>query len=237
MKSKNLIVIKYGGSLMDNKSAEKKILKTINKFAEKKSVIVVHGGGKEITIALKKSKIETKFINGLRYTNKKSIKIVEKVLENIQKRIAKKIKNAVATKKVIVGKRIKKLGYVGKFVFINSPKIKKYLSKNKTIILSSVGQTKTGQILNLNADEVASGCASFLKAEKLIFFTDVKGVLDNDEKTIPVIKIKNIKNLIKKGIITGGMIPKIIGCAQAVKKGVKEVDIVNTNLEGTKIFA
>lgn len=236
MKDKNLIVIKYGGSLMNDKSAEKKILKNIKKIAQKNSVIVVHGGGKEITDTLKKSKIEARFVDGLRYTDVKSIKIVEDVLENIQERIAKKLKNAIAIKKAAVGIRVKELGYVGSFISAKIPKIKKALSKGKIVVLSSVGKTKSGQVLNFNADEVAGGVASLLKAEKLIFFTDVKGVLDNNKKVIPTIKIENIKNLIRKKVITGGMIPKIIGCARAVKNGVSEVDIFNINLEGTRIL-
>ncbi len=221
---------------MDDKSAEKKILKNIRKFAEKNPVIVVHGGGKEITNALKKSKIETKFINGLRYTDRKSIKIVEKVLENIQEKIAKKLKNAVAIKKAVIGKRVKELGYVGKFTSAKFLEIEKVLEKGRIAVISPVGKNKSGQILNFNADDIAGGIAAQVKAKKLIFFTDVPGVLDEDKKTIPAIKIGNIKKLIDRKIITGGMLPKIMGCVQAVKKGVGEVDILDLNLEGTKIL-
>ncbi len=221
---------------MDDKSAEKKILKSIKKFAEKNTVIVVHGGGKAITEALKKSKIKTKFINGLRYTDGKSIKIVEKVLENIQDELVKKLKNAVAIKKASIGKRIKKLGYVGKFTSAKISEIEKVLEKGKIAVISPVGKNKTGQILNFNADEVAGSIAAQFKAKKLIFFTDVSGVLNDKKKTIPAIKIENIKKLTDKKVITGGMFPKIMGCVQAVKKGVGEVDILDINLEGTKIL-
>ncbi|MBI5573473.1 MAG: acetylglutamate kinase [Elusimicrobia bacterium] len=231
-----MIVIKYGGSLMDDKSAEKKIIKNIKQFAKKNPVVVVHGGGKEITNALKKSKIETKFVHGLRYTDVKSIKIVEKVLENIQDKLVKKLKNAVAIKKVVIGKRVKELGYVGKFTSAKLLEIEKVLKKNKIAVISPVGKNKAGQILNFNADEVAGGIAAQVKAKKLIFFTDVPGVLDVQKKTISVIKIGNIKKLIDRKIITGGMLPKITGCVQAVKKGVGEVDIWDINLKGTKIL-
>ncbi|MDD5687741.1 MAG: acetylglutamate kinase [Elusimicrobia bacterium] len=233
---KNIVVIKYGGSLLDDKNAEKIILKNIINYAKNNSVIVVHGGGKEISNALGKANIEVKFINGLRYTGKKAINIVENVLENIQYRIAKKLNNAVAIKKVVIGKRIKELGHVGRFVSAKIPEIQKVLSDKKIAVISPVGKTITGQILNLNADEVAGGVASNIKAQKLLFFTDVKGVLDNNKKTIPVIKVLEIKKLIAKKIITGGMIPKIQGCAKAVKNGVREVDIYNINLKGTKIL-
>jgi len=221
---------------MDDKTAEKKILKNIKKFAKKNPVIVVHGGGKEITNALKKSKIETKFVHGLRYTGGKSIKIVEKVLENIQDKLAKKLKNAVAIKKAVIGERVEELGCVGKFTSAKFLEIEKVLEKGKIAVISPVGKNKSGQILNFNADEVAGGIAAQVKAKKLIFFTDVKGVLDAQKKTITAIKIGSIKKLMDKKIITGGMIPKIMGCIQAVKKGVGEVDILDVNLDGTKIL-
>jgi len=231
-----MIVIKYGGSLMDDKTAEKKILKNIKNLAEKDCVVVVHGGGKEITAALKKSRIKTKFVNGLRYTDAKAIKIVEKVLEKIQARIAKKLKNAVAVKKVVSAARVETLGYVGKFVSADVSAIKSMLDKNRTAVISPVGKSKNGQSLNLNADEVAAGIAIQLKARKLIFFTDVPGVLDKNKKTIPVIGISRINNLINAGVISGGMGPKVKGCAKAVRKGVGRVDIVNVNMKGTKIL-
>lgn len=221
---------------MDDKSAEKKILKNIKKIAEKNPVIVVHGGGKGITNALKKSKIETKFINGLRYTGGRSIKIVEKVLENIQDKLAKKLKNAVAIKKAVVGDRVKKLGYVGKFTSAKLSEIEKVLEKGKIAVMSPVGKNKSGQILNFNADEVAGGVAARVKAKKLIFFTDVPGVLDGNKKTIPVINTSQITNLIDAKIIFGGMGPKVRGCAKAVENGVREVDILDINLKGTKIL-
>lgn len=192
-----MIVIKYGGSLMDYKAAEKKILKNIKNLARNDSVIVVHGGGKEITAALAKSKIQTNFINGLRYTDNKSIKIVEKVLERIQSRIAKKLNNATTIKKVVIASRVKKLGYVGKYLTANLPKIKDVLNKGKIAVISPVGKSKKGEILNLNADEVAAGLAVQLKTEKLVFFTDVEGVLNNSKKTIPTINCRYIADLIK----------------------------------------
>ncbi|MBN1384533.1 MAG: acetylglutamate kinase [Elusimicrobia bacterium] len=234
--NKNIIVVKYGGSLMDNRSAEKKIFKDIKKFSKKNSVIVVHGGGKKITNALEKANIETRFINGLRYTDSRTVKIVERVLEKIQDVIAKQLKNAVAVKKAVIGKRNEMLGYVGRFVSVKLPEVKKVIDRKKIVVISPAGKTPDGQILNLNADEVASGIAIFLKAKKLVFFTDVKGVLDRNGKTISVIKISDIKNLMDKKIVTGGMMPKIIGCANAVQKGVGEVDILNINLKGTRII-
>ena len=166
----------------------------------------------------------------------KSIKIVEKTLENIQDKLVEKLKTAEAIKKAVIGKRVKELGYVGKFITAKFLEIKTALEKSKIAVISPVGKDKTGQILNFNADEVAGGLAARLKAKKLIFFTDVPGVLDNKGKTITTIKIRDIKNLIDRKIITGGMLPKIMGCVQAVKKGVAEVNIVDINMKGTKIL-
>ncbi|MDO8734965.1 MAG: acetylglutamate kinase, partial [Elusimicrobiota bacterium] len=199
-------------------------------------IIVVHGGGKEITNAIKKSKIETKFVHGLRYTGGKSIKIVEKVLENIQDKLAKKLKNAVAIKKAVIGKRVRELGYVGKFTSAKILEIETVLKKGKIAVISPVGKNKSGQILNFNADEVAGGIAAQVKAKKLIFFTDVPGILDENKKTIPVINILQITNLIAAKVIFGGMGPKVQSCAKAVTNGVREVDILDANLKGTKIL-
>lgn len=237
MKGKNIIVIKYGGSLMDDKVSEKIIFKNIEKLSRKNSVIVVHGGGKEITNALGKAGIETKFINGLRYTDEKAMKIVGRVLGKIQGAIAKQLKSAVAVKKAVIGKRNKALGYVGRFVSAEVLRIKKVIAGEKRIaVISPVGKTPAGQSINLNADDAASGIAVLFKARKLVFFTDVKGVLDKNGKTIPVINTSDIKNLISKKVITGGMMPKVIGCARAIQNGVGEVDIFDVNLRGTKII-
>ncbi|OGS45767.1 MAG: acetylglutamate kinase [Elusimicrobia bacterium RIFOXYD2_FULL_34_15] len=233
---KNVIVIKYGGSLMDDRNAEKAVLKNILSISKKNPVIVVHGGGKDITSALKKANIETKFINGFRYTDEKAIKIVEGVLENIQRRIAKELKNAVVIKKAVIGKRLKELGYVGKFTNAEISKINEVLNKKKIAVISPVGKSKDGQILNFNADDIAGCIAAIYKAKKLIFFTDVEGVLNSNKKTIPQIKTPDIKKLIYSGVITGGMIPKVQGCAEAVQNGVKEVDIFSIKLKGTKII-
>ena len=172
----------------------------------------------------------------MRYTDGKSIKIVEKVLENIQGKLAKKLKNAVTIKKAVIGERVEELGYVGKFTSVKVLEIEKVLKKGKIAVISPVGKNKRGHILNFNADEVAGGIAAQVKAKKLIFFTDVPGVLDDKKKTITAIKIGDIKKLVDRKIIRGGMLPKITGCVQAVKKGVGEVDILDINLKGTKIL-
>ena len=221
---------------MDDKNAEKAVLRNVLRFSKKYSVIVVHGGGKDITKALNKANIETKFVNGLRYTDGKAIKIVEKVLESIQIRIAKKLKNAIALKKAFLGVKINSLGYVGRFCCAKVQMINSVIEEGKIAVISPIGKTKKEQILNFNADEVASGIATIYKAKKLIFFTDVKGVLDSNKKTISNIKISDVDNLIKERVITGGMIPKVRGCAEAVKNGVKEVDIFDVRLKGTKII-
>ncbi|OQA91866.1 MAG: Acetylglutamate kinase [Elusimicrobia bacterium ADurb.Bin231] len=233
---KKTIVVKYGGSLMDNKIANGNILKRISEYSKKCNVLVVHGGGKAITKEMEKAGIKPKFVNGLRYTGKKSIKIVRRVLENLQKNIAGILKNAQAVGGITRGRRIKELGYVGKFAGINKKSIEKNFAEGKICVMNCLGNSANGDWLNMNADDVASGIATAIKADRLVFFTDVSGVLDKNGKTIKLIYANKADELFKKGIVSGGMIPKLKGCLSAVIKGVREVDILDSNSKGTKIL-
>jgi len=235
-KSKKILVIKYGGSLMDNNKSNEKIIKNIKKLSGKNSVIVVHGGGRAISKAMENAGIKPRFVKGLRYTDAKSVKIVRRVLEGLQKKIVKKLKSSIAITGISYGKRIKKLGYVGKFEKADTGAILSALKDDKICVLNCLGRNKKGVWLNMNADDVASGIACSLKADKLIFFTNVSGVLDKTGRTISTINKRSIEKLIKEGAVSGGMIPKLQGCRKAISKGVKEINILSTDLKGTKIL-
>ena len=221
---------------MDNKASNAKIIKYINKLSVNNSVIVVHGGGKAISKAMENAGIKPRFVNGLRYTCPKSIKIVKNVLEGLQKSIVKKLKNSIAITGISYGKMIKKLGYAGKFEKANTDIILSTLNAGKICVLNCLGRNKKGVWLNMNADDVASGIACSIKADKLIFFTNVSGVLDKNGHTIGTINKRRIEKLIKEGAVSGGMIPKLTGCRDAILKGVKEINIMSTDLKGTKIL-
>ncbi|MFA6613281.1 MAG: acetylglutamate kinase [Endomicrobiia bacterium] len=233
---KNIIVVKFGGSLTKNKDAQKKFIKDLAELSKKEKIILVHGGGPEINNLLLKFNIESKFVDGLRYTNEQTLEVVEmalsgKVNKMLTSELIKCGVNAVGISakdgSIALCKTIKKLGFVGNPVKINT-KLLEILIKNGFFpVLSSVGIDNKAHSVNVNADTLAMDIAIAFKASKLIFLTDVAGVLDGDKKTIKEVKIKNVDGLIKSNIITGGMIPKINSCKHAVEKGVKEVLIID----------
>ncbi|MDD5021064.1 MAG: acetylglutamate kinase [Endomicrobiaceae bacterium] len=233
---KKITVVKFGGSLTKNQEAQKKFIKDLAKLSKKENIILIHGGGPEINTLLEKLNIESKFVNGLRYTDEKTLEVVEMALSGkVNKMLtAELIKCGVKAVgisakdgSIALCQLIKGLGFVGKPVKINT-KLLDVLMKNGFLpVLSSVGIDKTANTVNINADLLATAVAVAFKASKLIFLTDVAGVLDINKKTIKKIKIKNVDNLIKTNVITGGMIPKINSCKDAVQKGVKEVFIID----------
>ena len=246
---KNLTVIKFGGSLTKNKDAQKNFIKDLAQISKKQNIVLVHGGGPEINNLLERLNIKSTFVNGLRYTDENTLEAVEMALSGkVNKMLtAELIKNKVKAVgisardgKIAVCKVKKELGYVGEPVKINIELIETLINGGFLPVISSVGADKDAHALNINADVLATNIATAFKADKLIFLTDVAGVLDENKTTIEEIKIKTIDKLIKDGIITGGMIPKIKSCKQAVVKGVKEVLIIDgakgiKNLTGTVI--
>lgn len=233
---KKITVVKFGGSLTKNKDAQKKFIRELAGLSKKENIILVHGGGPEINTLLEKLSIESKFVNGLRYTDEKTLEVVEMALSGkVNKMLAAElIRNGVSAVGIsakdgstAVCSVMKELGFVGNPVKINK-KLLEVLMKNDFLpVVSSVGIDKNANAVNVNADSLATAIAVAFKAEKLVFLTDVPGVLDIAKKTIKEIKIKNIDGLIKTNVITGGMIPKINGCKSAVLKGVKNVFIID----------
>ncbi|WP_410170908.1 acetylglutamate kinase [Clostridium felsineum] len=241
-------VIKYGGSIMKNKKAEDAFIKDI-KYLRKVgiNIVIVHGGGPEISKWLDISGIETSFVNGLRVTDEKVIEIVEMVLSGkINKRLSLKFNlngvNAVglsgvdnklieAEKKYVYknGEKID-IGYVGNVTNINSEFIEALLKNNQVPVISPIGCDVEGNIYNINADYAAAFVSSALDAEKLIILTDVEGVYKNINDPQSIIHRMNIDDInyyIKEQIIKGGMIPKIECCASAIKNGTKNVHLID----------
>lgn len=239
---KNVVVVKFGGSLTKNKYAQKKFIKELAQISKKEKIILVHGGGPEINNLLEKFNIEPRFVDGLRFTDKQTLEVVEMVLSGkVNKMLTSELircgVNAVGISakdgSIAVCDVIKKLGFVGNPSKINKKLLEVLIGNGFFPVLSSVGTDKKGNAVNVNADTLATNVAVAFKASKLIFLTDVAGVLDKNQKTIKEIKIKFADNLINTGIITGGMIPKINSCKQAVENGVKRVLIVD-GIKGIK---
>ena len=252
------IVIKYGGSAMVDKTARKQFIKDVvlMKYIGINPVIV-HGGGPEINEMLKKVGKESKFIAGNRVTDEETVEIVEMVLsgkvnkgivadinkyggkaigisgkdDNMilvrQKYIEEKSENSEEIKKIDIG-------FVGEIENINTEIIKVLEKSDYIPVISSIGTDKNGQTYNINADYVAGEIAGKLNADRMIFLTDVDGILldYNDKQTlIDEIDVYHVNKLIKKGVISGGMLPKVNTCLKAIEKGVENVVILNGKLE------
>jgi acetylglutamate kinase len=233
---KPLMVVKFGGSLIKDLKSQKKILKELAEISHRQKVILIHGGGREINFLLEKFSIKSKFINGLRFTDKEVLSVVEMALSGKVNRnlVTGLIKNKVKAVGIsakdastVICKQIKRLGFVGEPVRVNKKLIEVLLKENFLPVIASIACDSNANSLNVNADTLASVIASAFEAQKLVFLTDVCGVLDKDNKTMEEIKMKNVDSLIKNKIIIGGMIPKIQACVNSLKKGVQEVWIVD----------
>ena len=236
-----IMVIKYGGNAMINEELKKMVMEDIvmlNSIGMK--VVLVHGGGPEISSMLKKIGKESKFKDGLRVTDFETVDIVLQVLSGkINKSLVKELNlaggNAIGLSGIdsglIKAKEVdKELGYVGDIEDINPKVILDLLDKNYIPVISTVGYDNLGNIYNINADTASSRIAGALNASKFILMTDTKGVLkdkDNPDSLIKTINVSEIKSLEKQGIIDGGMVPKVACCIEAIRRGVPNVVIID----------
>ena len=234
---KEKIVIKYGGNVLIDRDVFNNFISDINVLNKLGlSIIVVHGGGPRIKRELDKKKIVSKFINGLRITDKNIINTVEEVLIDFNKDIVTSLKKLgseaaslhTRTDNVIeVKPEREELGFVGIPNNINQSVIQKAFTENKIPIVAPLGLGKNGQTYNINGDTAASAIAKKLKSRRLILMTNVEGVYDDQKKLISEIKPLDLENLIKWKVVQGGMIPKIENCVDAVQNGVKGVVILD----------
>ena len=234
---KEKIVIKYGGNVLIDRKVFNNFISDIdvlNKLGL--SIIVVHGGGPRIKRELDKKKIVSKFINGLRVTDKNVISTVEEVLIDFNNDIVSSLKKlgteatSFHTKQnniIEVDPEREELGFVGVPKKIKANLIEDVLNQNKIPIIAPLGLGKNNQTFNINGDTAASAIAKTLKARRLILMTNVEGVYDDKKKLISEIKPFDLDNLIKWKIVEGGMIPKIENCVDAVENGVRGVVILD----------
>ena len=246
-----IIVIKFGGSLFTNDRNRQQFWQDVkNLHLAGYKVVVVHGGGKEISSWLDKVGCETKFVQGLRFTDEKSMEVVEMVLSGkVNKQLVSELTSLdVLTvgisgrdSDLIVAEKLPELGLVGTPVKMNEKFLIKILDAGIIPIISPVSSDGKGNTLNVNADEAADAIAINLKAEKLIFMTDTKGVMSDIKDENSLIKILDRKKrdeLVKIGVITEGMIPKTSAAFRALDLGVGEINIVDGREFGVinKIF-
>jgi acetylglutamate kinase len=262
-------VIKYGGSIMNDEKAQEAFIDDLLLLTSKGiKVVIIHGGGPEISKWLKKTGIETQFIKGLRVTDKSTMEIVEMVLSgNVNKKLSSRLSIKGLTAIGLSGKDAKlikakkkyvydgnnklDIGFVGEVECVNEKLLLKLLENNIIPVISPVGCDDNGNSYNINADYAASFISGALKAEKLLIMTDIDGVyidINNPSSILKSITIDEIKEYIDSGIITGGMIPKLECCIDALNKGTNSVQLIDGRKEhnlllnittdsGTKIIA
>ncbi len=232
-----LIVIKYGGNVLIDRNIFNSFINDINILNKLGlSIIVVHGGGPRIERELKKEKIKTEFINGLRVTNKDVISIVEKVLIEFNNDIVNSL-NKKGLKAVSINSKnnniIKvvpdssELGFVGMPEEVNIDIIQDIINNSQIPVVAPLGLDNNNQTYNINGDTAASAIAKKLKSRRLLLMTNVEGVYDDRKNLISEIKPFDIENLVKLNIVRGGMIPKIKNCIDAVENGVRGVVILD----------
>jgi acetylglutamate kinase len=232
-----LIVIKYGGNVLIDRNIFNNFIEDIsilNRLGL--SVVVVHGGGPRIEKKLKEQNIQTKFINGLRVTDKKIISIVEEVLIDFNKDIVDSLKKKGSQAVSITSKTNnvinvvpdnKELGFVGIPDRIEIELLKDIINKEQIPVIAPLGVDKDRNTYNINGDTAASAIAKKLKSRRLLLMTNVEGVYDDRKTLISEIKPFDIENLVKLKIVQGGMIPKIKNCIDAVENGVRGVVILD----------
>ncbi len=236
-----VVVIKYGGNAMINETLKQQVMEDIVLLhLVGIKIVLVHGGGPEITETLQKVGKTTEFVGGLRVTDKETVDVVQMVLAG---KINKSLVNLLGLKggkaiglSGLDGRMIRakmkdeRLGYVGNVVDVDVSPIQDLLEKDYIPVVSTLGCDDEGNVYNINADTAAAYIAGKMNASRLIMMTDIEGILRdrNDPKSlIPLIDLKEADELFKEGVISGGMIPKVDCCITAIHKGVKKVIILD----------
>ncbi len=241
--SKKIIVVKYGGSAMIDEELKQDVIEDVVllKLIGFKPIIV-HGGGKEISRWVDKVGMDTKFVNGLRVTDADTMELAEMVLSRVNKELVAKIQTLGIKAAGISGKdggllTVEKkfsgnedIGFVGDVTEVDTKILTDLLENDFLPVVFPVGMDKNGVTYNINADEAASSIATALKAEKLAYLSDVEGVRldpEDPESVISELYTNEAQDLIKQGVISGGMLPKIENCIDAINKGVSRVHIMD----------
>lgn len=243
----SLVVVKAGGSFMEDAAALRGVLRDLV-FMECAGMhpVLVHGGGKAINARLKKDQIETRFINGLRYTCEKTIRAVDDVLHNtVNAELVSLIREfggrprAVSGKNVLRAEKITErdaagnpvdLGFVGQVVAVDSEQIKWITGREEIPVITPLGRDMNGVVYNINADMAACVVAAEVKARKLVFLSDVPGILRDPKdpaSLISTIHRGEVEEMISSGVVSGGMVPKLRSAAGALDAGCQQVHMID----------
>ncbi|MCF0229582.1 MAG: acetylglutamate kinase [Parasporobacterium sp.] len=240
-----IVVVKYGGNAMINEDLKQQVMEDVVLLSLiGVKVVLVHGGGPEISEMMNKLGKRTEFVNGLRVTDRETAEIAQMVLagkvnKSLVNLINKKGGNAIGLSGVdgrfiLAEMRDENLGYVGKITEINTEPVEGLLEGNYIPVVATTGCDRDGNVYNINGDTAAAYIAGALNAERLIMMTDVAGILrdKNDPSTlIPHVTVEEAKKLYDEGIVAGGMIPKVECCIEALNRGVKNVVIMDGTVE------
>lgn len=238
-----VVVVKYGGNAMINEELKQAVMSDIVLLSLVGiKVVLVHGGGPEITDMLNKIGKESKFINGLRYTDSETAQVVQMVLAGkVNKDLVSLLYNHGAKALGLCGldagmikaKKVNSevdLGFVGEPDVVDVEPIASALAMGYVPVIATVGRDDDGNVYNINADTAAAAIAAKLKAENLVLMTDTRGLLtdkDDESTLIPVVNVSEVPSLVKQQIIKGGMIPKVSCCVEAVRRGVRRTFIID----------
>ncbi len=238
-----IVVVKYGGNAMTNEELKNAVMSDIVLLSlVGVKVVLVHGGGPEINDMLKRVGIESKFINGLRYTDEATVDIVKMVLagkvnkelvSHLTQHGGKALGLCGIDGQMLLADKMEgeaDLGFVGEIRDVNTTPITDALENGYVPVIATVACGEDGQTYNINADTAAARIAAELKAENLILMTDIAGLLrdrDDVNTLIPAVQVSEVPFMKRQGIISGGMIPKIDCCVEAVRRGVKKTCIID----------
>ncbi len=247
-----VVVVKFGGSAMEVPECFESTMRDIV-FMECVGMkpVIIHGGGKEISAELERLGIATRFIKGLRYTCDSTITVVDEILHGeVNPRLVNAVVKyggeavALSGKKILTAQQIKSknpktgdcgdLGYVGDVTSVDVAAINAILELNKVPVITPVGRGEDGQLYNINADIVASRVAAELKSRKLVFLSDVPGILkdpDDENSLLSTVSVSEVDGLIDSNVITGGMVPKIRSAIEALAAGTNKVHFIDGRMQ------
>ena len=240
------ILIKYGGAAMNYPEVRENVLHDLV-FMNYVGIrpILIHGGGSAITENLKKRGIQSRFINGLRVTDRETVKVVRETLGEINKEIVRDINRLGAQAVGLSGHDAEILsvrkyrangdvGFVGEVTSVNTLPIRELTEFNIIPVISPLGIDKSGETYNVNADEAAAKIAAAMEVQKLMILTNVQGILRDKEdldSLIPSLKVGEVEEFIQKKVITDGMIPKVNSCITALQGGIKKAHIIDGRIK------
>lgn len=241
--NQKIVVIKYGGNAMINEDLKRAVMGDLLLLTlVGVKVVLVHGGGPEISGMLKKIGKESRFVGGMRYTDAETMDIVQQVLAGkVNKDLVQLLENTGGKAVGLCGldgsmlkadklPAAEDLGFVGEIREVNTKIVEDVIASGYTPVISTVAAGYHGEVYNINADVAAARIAAELGARKLILMTDIVGLLrdkDDENTLIPVVNVSDVPKLKRDGIISGGMIPKIDCCVEAVRRGVERAHIID----------